>query len=176
MKPKTAAPVHVPFDGTTTNKAAYQPKPVNMRPSRRPPSPPRITAPFEGTTTNRESHCPFPESRPRESMAPPSRKAATLPFEGTTQYKKDYTPHQGGDRPKRENRNEPYEYGPKRAFPTEHRSQFIPKPINYCPVLDLNPKDPSGHTGHIHYTKNQRPGYKYYPGKGGTLSAADDSP
>jgi hypothetical protein len=165
MKPKSSVPFSGPFEGTTTNRAEHGPKPMTNKAARRPPSPPKLSAPFEGTTTNRDLHRPFPEAKPRDSMAPSQRKMVTAPFDGLTQYKQDYPPRDVSANAKQPQQHAPYEYGPPRDLQTENRSAFIPKPIQYCPVLDLDPRDPSGHTGHIHYTKKQQPDFRYHPGK-----------
>jgi hypothetical protein len=171
MRPVASAGKHVPFEGTTTNREMFHANPVDGRPHRRPPSPVRVTAPFEGTTTMREAHCSFPGAKPRESMAPNGHAVASAPFDGTTQYKRDYTAHEMEQRKKRDLGLAGYDYGPPRDLHTENRDAFTPKPIHYCPVLDLDAKIPSGHTGHIHYTKGKRPVYKYYPGRPLTADA-----
>lgn len=165
MKPKAAPPTSTPFNATTTNQELFCAKPLENRSQRRPASPMKRPTPFEGTTTNQDQFQSHPNSKPRESMAPPVRTIASAPFDGLTAYKKDYVIHDHEGQKKMPHSHGPYAYGPPRNLDTENRSSYTKKEIGYCPVLDLQPKDPSQHTGHMHYSKGLQPEVRYYPGK-----------
>lgn len=173
LKPKAAPPQHVPFEGTTTNREMHDAKPIEARPYKRPLSPAKHVSPFEGTTSHRDMFRAYPDARPRESMAPVQRSVPASNFDGLTQYKQDYIEHPLDNERHKRPEPAPWDYGPRRDLETEQRAAFTPKEIHYCPVLDLERKDPSQHTGHVHYTKQLQDttGARYFPAKASPAKA-----
>jgi len=166
MKPTAASVSKCPFSGTTTYGEMLSPPKSTKRPAlMRPMASVKPRIPFEGTTTMMELFPAYSSYRPSESLAPPPAKLSMKPFEGRTTYKATYESREQLLPTKRMVPITKYEYGPPRNLETEHRVAYTEKKATYCPVFDLLPQKPSVHTGHVHYTKKNRPEYKYYPGK-----------
>eukprot|EP01001_Neometanema_parovale_P006594 NODE_2945_length_1309_cov_141.570826_g2796_i0.p1 GENE.NODE_2945_length_1309_cov_141.570826_g2796_i0~~NODE_2945_length_1309_cov_141.570826_g2796_i0.p1 ORF type:complete len:359 (-),score=51.28 NODE_2945_length_1309_cov_141.570826_g2796_i0:147-1223(-) len=168
MKPAHDMLPNCPFVGTTTNSEMFTPLPTNSSPPkrRRCVSATPNNAKFEGRTTNQEQFRAYPKLRPRKAMAPPNPTIVAAPFDGLSKYKEDYPGHQPEPgRGKKVPSIDMYSYGPPRKLETEQRAAFDKKPLPLCPALQLSAKEPSIHTGHIHYTKTKSP-VRYYPGSG----------
>eukprot|EP00906_Rhabdomonas_costata_P025744 RCo036773 len=157
MKPMGEAAKKVPFVGNTTYREMLSPKPITRQPYKRPPPMVRPSVPFDDMTTSKEYYKPHLGARPPESMAPQPHSVQNAPFDGNTCYKMEYVPHDPVASPRKRATAQPYDYGPPRKLPTEHRDEYTPKAVPRCPVLELPYKGPSEHTGHTHYSKNPEP-------------------
>lgn len=127
MKPKVAAPMAVPFTGTTTNQELHGPKPVEPYVSAKPRPQVKQPLPFDATTTNREQFVPHREVKPPDAFCPPMKAIPNLPFESSSHYHETFPFRTPENVRRRAPPHKPYEYGPPRGLDTEQRRAFSPK-------------------------------------------------